>query len=306
MSDNKRYYYLKVKENFFDREEVIILQSMPDGYLYSDILMKMYLRSLKNEGKLMFKGVIPYTPIVLAQVVRHQVGTVEKALKIFQDLDLVEVLDNGAIYMCDIQNFIGESSSEADRIRRYRSRINSEKTIGVQMYDKCTKSVQKKSVQMHNKNANKCTPELEIELEKDKYISSVEDTYCPVAPDVPSPKPKKNTNFTSQARTIIEYFNTKANTKYKASNRKTLALIKARLKEGFTVDDFKTVIDKKIFEWGREPNMCQYLRPLTLFSNKFESYMNQPSQAKNTANKFANFEQRNWDWEKINEILSNE
>lgn len=82
MSDNKKYYYLKLKENFFDSEEMIILQNMPDGYLYSDILMKLYLRSLKNEGKLIFKDLIPYTPNVLAQVVRHQIGTVEKALEI--------------------------------------------------------------------------------------------------------------------------------------------------------------------------------------------------------------------------------
>ena len=50
---------MKLKENFFDSEEMIILQNMPDGYLYSDILMKLYLRSLKNEGKLMFRDLIP-------------------------------------------------------------------------------------------------------------------------------------------------------------------------------------------------------------------------------------------------------
>lgn len=128
MADNKKYYYLKLKENFYDSEEMIILQNMQDGYLYSDILMKLYLRSLKNGGELMFKDMIPYTPSVLAQVVRHQVGTVEKALAIFQQLGLIEVLDNGAIFMSDIQNFIGESSTEADRKRKYRSRIDAEKT----------------------------------------------------------------------------------------------------------------------------------------------------------------------------------
>ena len=127
MADIKKYYYLKLKENFFDSEEMIILQSMQDGYLYSDILMKLYLRSLKSEGKLMFKELIPYTPNVLATVVRHQVGTVEKALKIFADLGLIDVMDNGAIYMLDIQNFIGESSTEADRIRNYRNKIKQEK-----------------------------------------------------------------------------------------------------------------------------------------------------------------------------------
>ena len=136
MSDSKKYYYLKVKDNFYESEEMIILQNMPDGYLYSDILMKLYLRSLKNNGKLMFKDVIPYTPSALAQVVRHQVGTVEKALKIFQDLGLIEVLDNGAIYMLDIQNFIGKSSTEADRKRLYRAEIQKEVKMLGQMSDK--------------------------------------------------------------------------------------------------------------------------------------------------------------------------
>ncbi|HBK5231260.1 TPA: phage replisome organizer N-terminal domain-containing protein, partial [Enterococcus faecium] len=51
MSDNKRYYYLKLKENFFDSDEMVLLESMPDGYIYSNILLKLYLRSLKHEGK---------------------------------------------------------------------------------------------------------------------------------------------------------------------------------------------------------------------------------------------------------------
>lgn len=144
MADNKKYYYLKLKENFFDSEEMIIMQNMPDGYLYSDILMKLYLRSLKNEGKLMFNNLIPYTPTVLAQVVRHQVGTIEKALKIFKELGLVEVLDNGAIYMLNIQNFIGESSTEADRIRNYRTRIKKDVQMLQQMNDKSTPKIEKK------------------------------------------------------------------------------------------------------------------------------------------------------------------
>jgi len=148
MSDSKKYYYLKLKDNFYDSEEMIILQNMTDGYLYSDILMKLYLRSLKNNGKLMFNDLIPYTPNVLAQVVRHQVGTVEKALKIFEQLNLIEILDNGAIYMLNIQNFIGESSTEADRVRKYRSKI-------------------KQDVQMLQQRNDKGTPEIEKEIELD-------------------------------------------------------------------------------------------------------------------------------------------
>ena len=158
MADNKKYYYLKLKDNFFDSDEMIILESMPDGYIYSNILLKLYLRSLKYQGRLMFNDKIPFNSTMLAQVTRHSVGDVEKSIRIFNDLGLIEVLDNGAIYLADIQNFIGESSTEADRKRGYRQRIELEKqallTSG-QMSDKCP---------------DKNPPEIEIELEKDIEI----------------------------------------------------------------------------------------------------------------------------------------
>lgn len=129
MADNRKYYYLKLKEGFFESEEIKILESMKDGYIYSNILLKLYLRSLRNEGRLMYRNVIPYTPEVLATLVGHQVGTVEKALEIFSKLELIEILDNGAIYMMDIQNFIGQSSTEADRQRAYYNRVKGEKAL---------------------------------------------------------------------------------------------------------------------------------------------------------------------------------
>ena len=74
---------------------------------------------------------------------------------------------------------------------------------------------------------------------------------------------------------IIDYLNEKAETQYRASSKKTQSLIKARVNEGFTLDDFKTVIDKKTTEWKSDNKMNQYLRPETLFGTKFESYLNQ-------------------------------
>lgn len=155
MSDNKRYYYLKLKENFFDSDEMVLLESMPDGYIYSNILLKLYLRSLKHEGKLMFNDRIPFNSTMLATITRHSVGVVEKAVQIFRDLQLIDVLDNGAIYMSDIQSFIGKSSTEADRKREYRKKIEEAKRnliIGGQVSDKCP---------------DKTTPELEIEKDID-------------------------------------------------------------------------------------------------------------------------------------------
>lgn len=127
MADNQKYYYMRLKQDFFETEEMIILESMQDGYLYSNILLKLYLRSLKRDGKLMFNDTIPYSAEVLATVTRHSVGTIEKAMDVFQKLGLVEVMDDGAIYMLQIQNFIGKSSTEAERKRRYRDKIKLEK-----------------------------------------------------------------------------------------------------------------------------------------------------------------------------------
>ncbi|MDS8186438.1 phage replisome organizer N-terminal domain-containing protein, partial [Streptococcus pneumoniae] len=68
MSDNKKYYYLKLRDNFFDNDDIAILESMPDGILYSNILLKLYLRSLKNNGKLMFNDRIPYNAQMLSTI----------------------------------------------------------------------------------------------------------------------------------------------------------------------------------------------------------------------------------------------
>lgn len=146
MADNKKYYYLKLKENFFESDEAIILESMPDGYLYSNILLKLYLRSLKNDGLLMFNNLIPYNTQMLATITRHQIGTIEKAIQIFQQLKLIEFLDNGAIYMSNIQNFVGKSSTEGDRKRAERAQ---NKLIG----------------QMSGQMSDKRPPEIEIEKE---------------------------------------------------------------------------------------------------------------------------------------------
>ena len=78
----------------------------------------------------------------------------------------------------------------------------------------------------------------------------------------------------STYREIIEHLNKRASTSYRPSTKKTQAIIRARLAEGFTIDNFKTVIDKKCDEWLGDEKMERYLRPETLFSNKFEGYLN--------------------------------
>lgn len=253
MTENKKYYYLKLKDNFFDSDEMKLLESMPDGYKYSNILLKLYLRSLKDDGRLMLNNRIPYSEQMIAGVTGHSVGDVKAALSVFQNLGLIEKLDNGAIYMLDIQNFIGESSTEADRIRKYRTKIQSEKQQ--------IEAPKNKGVQMYNK----CTPEIEIEKELEKELDiEKEKTHSPAKAEPPLPY-----------KEIVDYLNQKAGTSYRASGKKTQSLIKARYNESFKLDDFKQVIDNKVAEWKTDNHMAKYLRPETLFGTKFESYLNQ-------------------------------
>lgn len=78
-----------------------------------------------------------------------------------------------------------------------------------------------------------------------------------------------------KTKTIVDYLNKKTDSHYKATTPKTKQLVQARLKEGFSVDDFKTVIDKKTATWLNDNKMNKYLRPLTLFGTKFEDYLNE-------------------------------
>jgi uncharacterized phage protein (TIGR02220 family) len=79
-----------------------------------------------------------------------------------------------------------------------------------------------------------------------------------------------------QVKEIVSFLNETAGTKYKPASKKTSDLIRARFAEGFTVEDFKTVISKKTAEWQTSEKMAIFIRPETLFSNKFEGYLNQP------------------------------
>lgn len=74
---------------------------------------------------------------------------------------------------------------------------------------------------------------------------------------------------------IVDYLNSKTGSSYKSSTQKTQSLIKARFNEGFTLDDFKRVIDIKMSQWINDSKMKSYLRPETLFGTKFEGYLNE-------------------------------
>ncbi|MCC8059675.1 MAG: phage replisome organizer N-terminal domain-containing protein [Clostridiales bacterium] len=127
MAGNKKYDFLRLEEDFFKTEEMMMLESMENGIEYELILLKMYLRSLKDNGRLMYRDGIPYTPEVLAALLRTNAETLKSAVKCFEQLQLIEILDNGAIFMTDFQKYVGGYKSEKSRERAYRERIRQER-----------------------------------------------------------------------------------------------------------------------------------------------------------------------------------
>jgi predicted phage replisome organizer len=154
MANNKKYYYLKLKETFFNSDEIILIESMQDGMLFSNILLKLYLLSLKFNGYLRLNENMNYTAQMIATLTRHEVGTVERALRVFYEFGLIVSTADGSIYMADIEGMVGESSTEADRKRLARAKFKEG-----QISDKCPQNVQAMS---ENR-----PPEIDIEKEKD-------------------------------------------------------------------------------------------------------------------------------------------
>ena len=247
---NKKYYYLKLKEDFFDTDEMRVLESLDNGYLYSNILLKMYLKSLKYDGKLVFNEFIPFDSKMLSAITGHNIDIIEKAVKIFQSLHLIDIMDNGAIYMLDIQTLIGSNSDESIRKAKYREKIKLEKQLCIDgtMSQECPDII---SISNYNSNSisNSLSNIPKEEINKEEKCNNTQDIKLAVA-----------------------YLNEKTGSKYRDNTPETVRLLKKLLKT-FTLDDIKNVIDKKCEEWkGTEYET--YLRPMTLFGNKFEGYLN--------------------------------
>lgn len=98
----------------------------------------------------------------------------------------------------------------------------------------------------------------------------------------PKPKSKPVDTFKSDRQNVVKYLNDTLGTRYRPNSKTTRRVIDARLNDGFKADDLKRVIDIKANDWLSKPDMAKYLRPETLFGNKFESYLNQPLKNKSS------------------------
>ena len=126
MADNKRFFWLKLKEDFFEDETIEWLEEQPNGKEYVLFYLKMCLKSLKHDGKLYREvgtRIIPYDIKKLSEITKTPVDTVMIATKVLSEIGLVQRMDDETLYMNQVMNMTGKSdSTNAERQRRFRER----------------------------------------------------------------------------------------------------------------------------------------------------------------------------------------
>lgn len=340
----KKYYWLKLHKDFFKRHEIRVIESMDNGKDYILFYLKLLVESVSHEGNLRFSDTIPYNEQMLSSITNTNVDVVRSAMKIFKELNMIDVLDDETIYLAEVSSMIGSETNWAKYKRKEKAEIqlhngskilSSEQILlpdgnkrfvddkryggnGMYVLDRakgiCELCGSNDNVVIHHANGysndkndliclcSKChglahTQNSQI-LESignalENFQQSIE------IRDIENKNNNILSDKTDTIHSIIDYLNKVCGTKYRYCE-KTNKLIKARLNQNFTEDDFHTVIDKKFAEWnGTE--MAKYLRPETLFGNKFEGYLNQmdakPKEKKQ--NQFNNFNQRKYDFAEL-------
>jgi predicted phage replisome organizer/uncharacterized phage protein (TIGR02220 family) len=236
--------WVKLNTDMFDNRKIKHLRRLPEGNNIVLIwIMLLTMAGRCNSGGMIFLTEnIPYTTKMLADELDFEENTVQLALRALEQLGMISTHDNffSIAGWQEHQNIEGmEKIREQNRIRKQRQR------------EKAALPAPPEPCHVTSRDSHATDKDIDIDKDKDKD------------------KDKDNIPYIS----IVEYLNQKAGTRYKASGAKTKAAIHARFSEGFTEEDFRTVIDKKCAEWiGTEWE--KFLRPETLFGTKFESYLN--------------------------------
>ena len=124
MADNKKYYWLKLKSDFFEDDTIQFIEEQENGVLYVNFYLKLCLKSLKYDGKLIRivgNTLLPYDVKSLSKLTGTDVDTVRVAMEIFKKIGLVEILNSGEIYLSQINEMIGSETDKAQIMRRKRA-----------------------------------------------------------------------------------------------------------------------------------------------------------------------------------------
>lgn len=122
MAEQKKYYWLKLKRDFFKRHDIRIIEEMPNGKDYILFYLKMLLESIDHNGELRFSETIPYNEQMLSVITNTNIDIVKAAMKIFIELHMVEILDDSTIYMAEVLKLTGSETAATIRKRKSRAK----------------------------------------------------------------------------------------------------------------------------------------------------------------------------------------
>lgn len=125
MAEGKKFYWLKLKRDFFKRHDIRIIEEMPNGKDYVLFYLKLLLESIDHEGTLRFSDTIPYNEQMLSVITNTNIDIVRSAMKLLVELHLVEIFDDQTIYMGEVEKMIGSETDSAERMRRLRQKQQS-------------------------------------------------------------------------------------------------------------------------------------------------------------------------------------
>lgn len=171
ITQSKKYYWLKLKDNFFEREEIQLIESLPNGKEYVLILLKFMMRAINSEGRLVVKDVIPYNPQMLATVTHSNVDTVRSAIDIFIKFGLMSTLDDGILYMNEVQALLGSETEFAAKKREYRQNLKNQPTQLPNKPAKTKKDIVQDKVRQENRDKS-----LDIRNNITPYIPQTDDS----------------------------------------------------------------------------------------------------------------------------------
>lgn len=116
----KRFYWLKLKRDFFKRHDIRIIESMPNGKDYILFYLKLLCESVDHDGNLRFSDQIPYSEEMLSTITSTNIDIVRSAIKIFTQLEMMEIMDDGTFYMREVERMLGSETAWAEKKRVYR------------------------------------------------------------------------------------------------------------------------------------------------------------------------------------------
>lgn len=208
-----------------------------------------------------------------AKTIQRTIGASDDDMKLLIAKGFLIPFESGVVVIRHwrIHNFIQSDRFQSTIYQKEKSQLEFDSS----------KTAQLKAPEQWIQNGSKVDPQVRLgknRLDKDRL-----DIYSRVSDETPTAfeNEEEKINLTAKTKEILRYLNSRLNTNYKSTSKKTQSLVRARLNEGYTVDDFEKVINIKCDEW-LNTSMSKYLRPETLFSNKFESYLNQPAKQQNT------------------------